>query len=191
MEKNQIIDTIKETFKDEKYPGDDNIVYDNTGTHLECEQVKKTFAGHSWEKLHEIFLFENRNAISFFSKEGFKYYVPAYMIFSVKKFHEADDAPDMLIGKFTLPLEIDTVILANAIKQYRIDKRLTNIDFEEILQNQAKQNNNTLHRFFEYMHIFNNNQKSTIKNFLEYMIRYSNSLYYKPEVAIDRYWFQF
>ena len=191
MEKDQIIKVIIDAFKDEKYPGDSNIVYDNSGTHLECEQVKEAFTGQLWEKLHENFLFENRTALSFFSKEGFKYFIPAFMIFSAKKFHEADDTPDILIGEFTLPLEIDSIILANSIKQYRIDKQISSIDFEDVLQNQLEQNNNNVHRFFEYMNVFNKNQKSVIKEFLEYMIKYTDSLYYNPITAIERYWFQF
>jgi hypothetical protein len=36
MNKEELTEKIEEAFKNEKYPGDSHIVYDNTGYHLEC-----------------------------------------------------------------------------------------------------------------------------------------------------------
>ena len=191
MEKEEIIVKIKKAFEKEQYPGDKFIVYDNTGYDLECVDISMAFKGKQWNNLHDNFLFEERDSIYFFSKEGFKYYLPAYMIVAVKEFDKMDTLPDIVIHKLTLPTEIDTVLMANGIKQYRIDKQFSSIDFNKFLQNSLKVKNKEIHNFILYMNEFNSIQKTAIKLFLEYMISYSEELIYDPYIALERYWFQF
>jgi hypothetical protein len=49
------------------YPGDDHIVYDNTGSHLECEKVKAILKGQHWRNVPFEILERLRSAISFLS----------------------------------------------------------------------------------------------------------------------------
>jgi hypothetical protein len=191
MDNKELIKQIEEAFKDEKYPGDTHIVYDNTGYHLECIEIRDAFAGRSWHGLHENFLFEQRESIIFFSKEGFKYYLPSYMTVAINKFREMDTLPDTVIHKLTLPAEADDILMATEIKQYQLDKRFPSVDFNDILQNSLKMKNKSIHDFIEYMNVFGKEQSIVVKSFLEYMIRYSDDLIYDPRMAIERYWFQF
>jgi hypothetical protein len=191
MEKKELIVNIENVFKNEKYPGDSHIIYDNNCNYPECEMLKKLFVGKLWNEITDNTLFEVRHNISFFSKEGFKYFIPAFMIATVKEFDEMDDLPDIVVGKFTLPTEMDTALLAHNIKLYRIDKQISSIDFNEFFQNALKQNNNEIHHFIECMGSFNEIQSETIKNYLEYMVKYEDDLYRNPKIAIERYWFQF
>lgn len=191
MAKNELINDIKVAFKDEEYPGDLQLVYDNTEYHLECMEIKKAFNGKFWYNLSENFLYEERESLFFFSKKGFKYYLPAFMIVAVEKSKEMDTLPDTIIHKLTLPAEIDTLLLANIIKRTSLDKQFSQIDFLQILQNQLQQNNKRIHNFIEYMAEFNEKQSIVIRQFLEYMSQYTNDLIYDPQIAIDRYWFQF
>jgi hypothetical protein len=187
----ELIKNIRNAFISEKYPGDSHIVYDNSGYHLECIEIKDAFAGQSWYTLHEDFLFEQRESIIFFSKEGFKYYLPAYMTVAINKFREMDTLLDTVINKLTLPTEVDDVLVATGIKQYQLDKRFPSIDFNEVLQNSLKMKNKSVHDFIEYMNGFNREQCIAIKSFLEFMIQYADDLIYNPQIAIERYWFQF
>jgi hypothetical protein len=191
MEKKDLIEQIEEAFKNEKYPGDLNIVFDNTGYDLECVEIRDAFVGKSWNKLHDNFLFEQRGSSDFFSKKGFKYYLPAYMIVAIKKFHDMDTLTDTIISHLILPTEVDDVLMAAGIKQYQLDRRFPDIDFNEVLQNSLRTKNESVHRFIEYMNEFNKEQSKVIKSFLEYMIKYTDDLIYDPKIAIERYWFQF
>jgi hypothetical protein len=191
MEKEVVITKIEEAFKDEKYPGDSLIVYDNTGYHLECLEIRNAFKGKSWDHLHENFLFEERSSLYFFSKQGFKYYLPAFMLISIRKYADMDDLPDIIIGKLTMPAEIDTVIMANKIKQYRIDKQIPSVDFNEFLQNSLKGMNKEIHDFIDCMTGFTKEQSTAIKLYLEYISQYSDDLINNPAIALERYWFQF
>lgn len=74
-----VITEITAAFQDESYPGDTNIVYDNTGFHLECVEVQNAFKGHRWQEVPDDVLSTERTGLSFMSKDGFKYYLPAFM----------------------------------------------------------------------------------------------------------------
>lgn len=191
MTKEELIDEIKIVFGSEKYPGDSHIVYDDTGFHLECVEVRRAFKDKSWQSLHENFIYEERESLFFFSKQGFKYFLPAFMIVAVGNPLKTDTLPDTIIHKLILPSEIDTVVLAEAIKRTRLDKQFSETDFYQILQNQLGQKNKSIHDFIDYMSQFDKEQSIAILHFLEYMKQYSEDLLYNPQTAIDRYWFQF
>lgn len=193
MEKEELIIIIKSAFSNEEYPGDMNIVYDNSGKHLECTEIREIFKGKTWQSLPGNFIFEQRFSLPFFSKEGFKYYLPAFMIYAIKDFYGSDTLPDSIISNLTLPIEIDVVIMANAIKKYKIDAQMSDLDFNEILQNQLRVKNAEVKNFIEKAILFSKDQANSILLFLEYMkANYKDEfLNSEPGIAIDRYWFQF
>ncbi|MDR3296165.1 MAG: hypothetical protein LBT26_10130 [Clostridiales Family XIII bacterium] len=116
-EKEKLIESIRAAFMGEQYPGDMDIVYDNTGYYLDVEEIKQKLIGKSWQEADKEFLFSERNDAShFFSKAGFKYYIPAFMAAAVAYYDEMDDLPDTLIGKFTFPEERDIAELEAAAK---------------------------------------------------------------------------
>lgn len=73
MVQQELINEIKATFENEPYPGDLNIVYDNSGFHLECIEIREAFAGYAWQEVPDNVLLAEQTALSFMSQKGFKY----------------------------------------------------------------------------------------------------------------------
>ncbi|MBI4655802.1 MAG: hypothetical protein HY746_03530 [Elusimicrobia bacterium] len=71
---------IYNTFKDNKFPGNWNIVYHDMAG--EPFDIKKAFRGKDdWTKLDAKFLNKTwKSALSFFSEPAFRFYLPAYLI---------------------------------------------------------------------------------------------------------------
>lgn len=191
MDKIQLIEEIKDAFAKVEYPK--QISYDVTGNHLECLEVENTFRNKTWQSLPNNFMFEERSALFFFSPEGFHYYLPAFMIFSLHDFISADDIPDTIVRMLTLPTETDTILLANAIKEYKLDKTISNLDFNEILQNNLKHINESINEFIKRVVLLDSQQGRTILHYLQYLEKEFayNWLNDEPQTAIQRYWFQF
>jgi hypothetical protein len=47
IKRQKILDALKSAFESEPYPGDLEIVYDNTGEHVECNQICDAFRGRT------------------------------------------------------------------------------------------------------------------------------------------------
>ncbi|MDR1461091.1 MAG: hypothetical protein LBI78_05545, partial [Campylobacteraceae bacterium] len=174
----------------EKYPGDSNLAYDNASVYPEYENLKNKFKGKQWYELENEFIFNEKDSLFFFGKKGFKYFIPAFMIASIEAFDETDNLPDIVIGKFTLPTEIDDIILANQIKLDSINRQNPE-RLNDFFRNSLKEKNKQIHTFIDCMIDFNKEQCKSIRDFLEYMTKYSDELYNDPQIAIERYWFQF
>jgi hypothetical protein len=190
LDKLELIKNIRNAFISEEYPGDSNLASNNASVYPEYENLKNKFKGKQWYELENEFIFNEKDSLFFLSKKGFKYFIPAFMIASIEEFDEMDDLPNIVIGKFTLPADIDDIILANKIK-------LSNMDWQnpeklsDFFQSTLKEKNKQIHTFIEYMIEFNKEQCKSIRDFLEYMVKYSDELYNDPQITIDRYWFQF
>lgn len=92
---------IKTAFSNIEVPRDDNLLYDNTCGHQECLEIKRIFTGKKWEniKLEDI-LYKNY-VFSFFSKEAYRYYLPAFMIIVLDNYVEADIVSQAVIYRLT------------------------------------------------------------------------------------------
>lgn len=193
MHKEQLISAIRSAFTDEIYPGDGNLIYDKSGTHLECEQVRTAFTRKRWEQLDKPFLINHRQDYTCFSGEAFRYYLPAFLLLVISDFDEADDLPFNLVSALTLPTEFDTVQMANAVKSSGLDKQMPDIDFEFILQNQLHYTNQDVHNFFVRFGALKRTQSEAVKHFLEYVQQEHGYefLHDEPTTALTRYWFQF
>jgi hypothetical protein len=76
--KDQLIQKIAEAFSEVEFPGSDKLVAPSYGE--EPDQVRNHFAGQSnWNKLAPGFL-DFDGALSFFSDQAFRFYLPAFMI---------------------------------------------------------------------------------------------------------------
>ncbi|MCV9930661.1 hypothetical protein OIU80_00065 [Flavobacterium sp. LS1R47] len=195
MEKNNLIEKIKIAFEREKYPGDNNIVYNNSKDHFECNDLKNQFIGKKWNEITNDLLFENKDALPFFSKEGFKYYLPSFMIFILNDYYESDTLSDNLISLLTLPQEIDLVVMAKDINKFELDKKVPEFDFESFLYQQLETVDERVKSFITQVKLLNNEQSKLVLQFLEYVqTNFSNEYInnpIKPKTAINRYWFQF
>src|SRR5215212_2521611 len=88
---------IDESFGGMPYPGDARIVLDNSGYHLECEEIKSALRGNHWRNVSFETLDQLRSALAFLSPEGYRFYLPAFMISSIVDFGRADVIPDEVI----------------------------------------------------------------------------------------------
>lgn len=84
-------------------PGDDHLVLDNSGYHLECNQVKEKFRGRHWRSLSLKDLEFEADSLAFFTPEAFRFFLPAYMKVSLLDYGNADIIPMSVLGSLTRP----------------------------------------------------------------------------------------
>jgi hypothetical protein len=73
-----LIDTIAAAFADTPYPGDNNLCDSAMGD--EPAEYAMEFRGLDWRTMHPKFLSYNHASLSFLTGEGFRYFLPAYLI---------------------------------------------------------------------------------------------------------------
>lgn len=185
---------IDRAFADLPYPGDDRIVYDNTGTHLQCEDIKRLLKGHHWRDV-PFELEKLPSAIFFLSPEGYRFYLPAFMIFSAVEFDRADVIPDEVIQTLTLPRAADLKRLSKIAKVPGEMQPFSQEEWETLLKAlMASQQLDAQERiFFARVSGFTVEQSMTIREFLEYMRdTYGDEFPNRePELAIESYWHLF
>jgi len=163
---------IDEAFGGMLYPGDEQIVACNC---WECAEIKSALKGRHWRDLSFESLDHLREALTFLSPEGFRFYLPAFMIILIMDYYRADITSIVVIGRLTLPCTSDS-------------ERTNEQRFAEYYRSGEAE-----HWFFERVSGFNEAQSKVIRQFLEYM-RDAHST--EPdsedaETAIERYWHLF
>jgi uncharacterized protein DUF6714 len=186
---------IDEAFKDTLYPGDEHIVFDNSGSHLECEKVKGILKGRHWRNVSFEVLEQLRSALFFMSPEGYRFYLPAFMIFSIVDFYRADVIPDEIIQSLTPPVAAD---IAGISARHEIPPELqpfSQDQWEAIVKTlvESERTGAWEQAFFARMSGFSKVQSAAIRQFLEYMREAYSSEFpnREPEIAIERHWFLF
>lgn len=101
--------------------------------------------------------------------------------------------PDNIILSLTLPTEVDVTLSAYRVKQYQLDEDMPKVDWNDIHQNRLQHLNEEVHGFIAHANQFTHAQSRAILHFLEYMRdEYGEDFFNnEPQVAIERYWFQF
>lgn len=186
---------INEVFGEMPYPGDENIVLDNSGSHLECEKIKSSLQGQHWRDVPFETLERLRSALSFLSPEGYRFYLPAFTVMSIVDFRRADVIPDEIIQTLTLPLESDLERIRNLANLHPEMQPFSSDEWEQILETQSAtyRNGVVASTFSERVSGFTAAQCQVIRQFLEYMIDVHGAEFpnREPEIAIERYWYQF
>ena len=195
MKRDQLSVFIKQAFKESIYPGDDNIVRDNSESHIDCRELREQLKGKTWLEVSEQGLQNIKSETAFFSESGMHYYLPAFMLFITNDFEKADTLTHDVVSLLTLPTEIDVIIVANKIKNLKLDKQLSGIDFSNFLTQHLEDINDNVKRFIRFGSFFKFDQGRAVSLFLEYLKENHSSDYefvtLTPQVAIDRYWFIF
>lgn len=188
-----VVAEITAAFQDELYPGDANIVYDNMGFHLECIEVRDAFKGHRWQEVPDDVLSTERTGFSFMSKEGFKYYLPAFMCSLLKDSSVVNEGIRMVLLMLKLPTEIDSAVIAEQIQRFEGEGKLPDVDLNEVFQNQLAHTNTEINAFIARASQFSRVQGRAIHHFLAYTRdEYGDEfLSAEADLAIQRYWFQF
>lgn len=187
---------INAEFGNTAYPGDEHIVYDNSGTHLECEEIKSALKGRHWHNVPFETLDQLRSALPFLSPEGYRFYLPAFMIIAIIDLRRrADVIPDEVIHTLTLPEASDIDRIRELAKLHPAMQPFASDEWEEILKKiTATYGTGAPERtFFERVSGFSAAQCKVIHEFLEYMRDVHGAEFpnREPEIAIERYWHLF
>lgn len=188
MNATELIAEITGAFPVEDYPGDENIVYDNSDYHLEAKGIREAFKVYTWQQVPDELLLYEQSCLSFLSPAGYRYYLPAFLCFAVRDYWGADLIPDGIVFTLTWPVED----VAPGIDPCPLARQPLNIDSDSLLQDRP-QTNAAIGRFIACAYLFSPAQGRAIYHFLAYLRdEYgSDFLHNEPEVAIRRYWFQF
>lgn len=65
----------------------------------ECFDLRKTFKNQNWKTIDTKIIEENYSQLPLFSDEAFHYFLPAYLIYSLENFNDADDN---MVCEFTI-----------------------------------------------------------------------------------------
>jgi hypothetical protein len=160
---------IHESFGPMPYPGDEQIV---TGENSEDQQILRLLKGLHWRDVPFETLDHLRTALTFMSPEGFRFYLPAFMLYCIMDFYRADVAVDRVISNLTLLLASDIWSKPSHAEE---DERWW--------QNW----------FFERVSGFSALQAKVIGEFLEHMRDVYGEEFpdQEPQTALERYWHQF
>jgi len=189
MKKTELIEIINKAFQEIPYP-DEDIVDDIAS--MGAVEMRKAFQNKNWQELKDVFLFTFRNELSCFSNKGFQYFLPAFMIFMIKKFKKTDTLIDNLVDILTLPEEKDIDKLEKDIDKFDLFKGI-NLDPNQYIQHRRTHLGNDVNLFHEKMAVFTKEQASAIRLFLTFLHENYKDEYLndEPLVAINRYWYQF
>ena len=99
-----IIQEIKTAFGDMPYPGTEYITNDLEGNDLERKQIREGFSRYeNWLDVPSELLVQERDALPLFEPQGFRFYLPAYMLFALEDYEGADMIPESIVHSLTLP----------------------------------------------------------------------------------------
>lgn len=79
---------IEGAFESQPYPGDDSLL--SVPTNLEASEVLDTFRGKHWKNVSMSELFAHRLSLPLLSEEGYRFYLPAYLIAALLHPEEVD-----------------------------------------------------------------------------------------------------
>ena len=99
--KKELRNQIIKAFQNTKYPGDTDIVYDNSDENLESAEIRKNFQQLEWQNVSHDILLYNRWSHGFFTDNGYRYYLPAYMLFVLDDLKKSDVIPANLVVSLT------------------------------------------------------------------------------------------
>lgn len=193
MGADDLIIEINESFGDGVYPGDSAIVADNAEANAAALKAQDAFKGLHWQEVPDDVLREERTGLALLSNAGFAYYLPAFLVSLVRNFQPSHHGIDAVVGLLKLPTEINGVAVANLLGQYELASQQPNVDFTGILQSHLAQANADIHRFIARASQFTAAQGRAICHFLAFIRdeRGEAVVNNEPELAIQRYWFQF
>jgi hypothetical protein len=90
-----IRESIEKAFADVPYPGDDQIADHKDCP--ECDDIKTHFRGKNWRGHSVEELQQYQSALSLFTPQALKYFLPAFMLASLGAWREADDIPSSIM----------------------------------------------------------------------------------------------
>jgi hypothetical protein len=75
-----LIERVRAAFADNQYPGDEKLVYDNTGFHADVAESANSFRSQDWKTIPLDVLVSQRDSLSFLTPEAYHYFLPSFII---------------------------------------------------------------------------------------------------------------
>jgi len=174
------------------HPSEERPSSEGTAGSLEAEQIKKILGGRHWRDTPFETLSEIPSALSFLSPAEYRFYLPAFMVFSVTDFDRANPIPHEVVQSLTLPNLADLERTQKLGELCLEVQPFSNQEWQQVLT-VLKENhrNGVLEKaFFERVSGFNDLQNHAILRFLEYMKDFHSDEFPngEPQRAIERYW---
>jgi hypothetical protein len=94
---------IAEAFRDVPYPGDGELVLDQTGRDPEGMEIAEAFRRMEWQSISSETVREHATALPLFTPAAFRYFLPAYMTASLDGYYDLDVAPHSTVFNLTPP----------------------------------------------------------------------------------------
>lgn len=184
---------INESFGAGVYPGDDKIVRDNTGSDLESTRIRETLRGYHWRDVAFDVLERLRFALPFLSTEGYRFYLPAYMVMPVIDFERAGVIADEVVRSLTPPRPSDVDRMRDVAAQHPEGQPLGAGEWDEILDmasNAYASGGPAEATFLERVSGFTTAQRKVIREFLQFMQEAHGDDFPggEPGQALRRYW---
>jgi|WetSurMetagenome_2_1015567.scaffolds.fasta_scaffold744700_1 hypothetical protein len=188
--KREIIDA----FGDVPYPGDNKIVSDPLYCD-ECQDIAEAFRGKHWNELTLEFIFEKyRGGLYHLEPEGYRYYLPGYMILSLDYYYEGDSLVDSLIYSLTPPSPYGPD--GKDDPSDRVDE-LTGLLPQKVIEEIKETSKYIKERYSyerKYKHFINNvqgftdPQRNAIRSFLTYIFNEYPDDFERKKDALREYW---
>ena len=183
-----LAEQIESAFAATSYPGDEHICDPRPGDD-EVSEYAMEFRGIMWQKLHPTFLLLHYAALSFFTHEAFRYYLPAYLLADLYGFERgeagaADPVYHLTHGLAERPGLTDAMI-AQMIEQAQAE----NPDLQLTPEMYKVGDSYDWHAYaLERFAGFNRDERAAIAAYLEHAA--AADPYERPviETALDQYW---
>lgn len=94
---------ILDAFGATPYPGDEDLVADQSGYDPECTEIASAFKGKDWKDVSVEMLRKHKEALPLFTPAAFRYYLPAYMTGCADSYYDVDVALDSVLFNLTPP----------------------------------------------------------------------------------------
>ena len=78
-------------------PAPAELVYDSSGSHLECNQIMGKFGGRDWRDLSIDDLEYESDALAFLTPRGFRFLLPAFIRACALDYERADLIPHAIV----------------------------------------------------------------------------------------------
>jgi uncharacterized protein DUF6714 len=173
-----LIRQIDEAFGNLVVPPEDRLVYDNSGYHLECNEIRSKFRGRHWQDLSVGDLLQEPDALSFFTNEAFRYFLPAFIKASLLDPERADRLPNAVLLSLARP---DYSKFWRERKEALFDTARARGIPEQVVLELAPRNFPEIDALcWARVRTLNEDQKEVIKNFVSFLQDYRPD-YFPPE----------
>jgi len=108
---------IEDAFAEVAYPGDDQLVLDSSGYHLECNQVAAVLKGKHWKQVPLDLL--RQIALAALTPEAYRFYLPAFLVAGSLHYDEADLIPDSVVFSLLPPSDPHDIVVYGEIDKKR------------------------------------------------------------------------